>query len=97
MLCPVCRADNDAPSACRRCKADLTLVWQMHQTRAELVGRAQSALVRRQLTHADYFIRQAEAIERDAETGRLRAVLSLLRGDFSAALASYAVVQGLEE
>lgn len=87
MRCPVCRAENAEDAACRRCKADLTLLVAVEQARraalaesahAAAIGDADAALER---------AREAHRLRRDAESWRALAVGYLLRRDFQQALA----------
>jgi len=38
--CPVCRADNREGPACRRCRADLALLFRLEGQRERALGRA---------------------------------------------------------
>ena len=40
MRCPVCRAENNADSTCRRCKADLSLLVTVDRRRAWVLAEA---------------------------------------------------------
>lgn len=44
MQCPVCKADNSQGPACRRCKADLSLLWELEVRREELLNSARHYL-----------------------------------------------------
>ncbi len=91
MLCPICRAENAAPPACRRCRADLSLLWQLEEARARHLREVEFALTRRRFPEAEALLNRAEAIRSDGDSARLRAILSLLQGDFPGALRHYQV------
>ena len=40
LVCPVCRAANHQPPACRRCRADLSLLWQVREQAARELTKA---------------------------------------------------------
>jgi hypothetical protein len=44
MRCPVCKADNVQERACRRCKADLSLLWEVEARREALLAAARRYL-----------------------------------------------------
>jgi hypothetical protein len=46
MRCPVCKADNDQGPACRRCKADLSLLWALEARREALLASVRHRLAR---------------------------------------------------
>jgi hypothetical protein len=74
LRCPVCRAENTTPSQCRRCKADLSLLWRLEDQRERALMAARAALDR---------------LRRGSDSLRLRAVTHLLRREFVAALACH--------
>ena len=73
--CPCCKAANDAGPACRRCKADLALLFQIESDRAALVAAGE--------------YERAHAMRRGNDTAALIAATRLLQRDFSGALAAY--------
>jgi hypothetical protein len=86
MKCPLCRAENGMETACRRCKADLTLVVGVEARRQRLVvesarcaqaGDGDAALRAARLAHE---LRPAD------DSWRLMAVGHLLRRDYRQAL-----------
>jgi hypothetical protein len=89
MECPVCRAENEAPAACRRCKADLSILWNLASVRRQRLKQMRAAVLRLDFDAAETALSQAESIARDVETTRLRAMLSLLQGSFVEAWRQY--------
>jgi hypothetical protein len=85
LICPVCRATNDQPPVCRRCKADLALLWSVAQQHDRHVAAARLALRRRDLALAAEHLHDAESLQTGPELHQLRAVLHLLRRDFTSA------------
>ena len=49
--CPCCRASNDTGPACRRCKADLALLFALEANRAEHFAAARVATATRLTTN----------------------------------------------
>jgi hypothetical protein len=87
--CPVCRADNDSGPACRRCKADLTPLFELDERRGLALHEAARAAVRGDgelvLRHA----REAMLLRAGSDALQWLAVASLLRRDYAAAISSW--------
>lgn len=85
--CPCCRATNEVGPTCRRCKADLSLLFTLDARRGFLVAEAQrlaSASPRLALAALD----EAETLRPAPELRQMRAAVLLLAGDFAAAVTS---------
>jgi len=89
MRCPVCKAMVEQGPQCRRCRADLSLLFaverQAQEAREEAVhlarnGREEEAL---------HLAVRAAALHSTEETQRLLAVLHLRRREFAAAWVAY--------
>jgi hypothetical protein len=89
LRCPVCRADNSAPPACRRCKADLSMLWTVEAERADRLRRAAAAVRTGMLDEAVEELDMAEELRQGDDVRRLRACVHLLAGDYEAALDGY--------
>jgi hypothetical protein len=89
MRCPVCRAENAEDVTCRRCKADLSLLVTLEQSRHDALEKAVRAAASgdgmRTLQHAE----AAHRLRRDPDSWRWLAVGGLLIRDFELALACY--------
>ena len=94
MQCPICRADNQSPGSpsqegggpqCRRCRADLSLLWSLEAQRRRALVFAYHAVAAddpgRLLDLALY----AGELRRDDESSRLVILGHLLGRDFAAA------------
>jgi hypothetical protein len=90
LRCPVCRAENATGPACRRCRADLTLLAAVEARRDFHFTSARDALRDGRLDAARDDLDRAEELRAGPDTRRVRACLSLLAGDFPAAWAQYA-------
>jgi hypothetical protein len=89
MRCSVCKAENDKGPQCRRCKVDLSLLFELEAQRERLLAAARHALGRGQWPEA---IRQAEEADRlrhNEESWQLVAVAHLLNRNFAAAWRCY--------
>jgi hypothetical protein len=95
MRCPVCRAENDRGPQCRRCRADLTLLFRLEGQRSGLVERARNELARGRPEEALALLDDAEALRRGDDLCPLRAAAHLLRRDFAEAWRSYQDACGL--
>jgi hypothetical protein len=89
MRCPVCRADNDRGPTCRRCRADLSLLFDLEARRGRAVERAREALARGDAGEALALLDEAEALRRGGDLRPLRAVAYLLGRDFARAWQTY--------
>ena len=89
MRCPVCRAENAQESACRRCRADLSLLRTVEEARQAELARAACAAT---ACDGAATLRHAEAahhLRPDHDTWRWLAVGYLLQRDFAQALAHH--------
>jgi hypothetical protein len=89
VTCPACRARNDDGPRCRRCKADLTLLFALEERRAARLADAARHAAAGEPDAALVAAAEAERLRRGDDARRLRAVAHLLRRDFAAALACY--------
>ena len=87
--CPVCRADNDAGPACRRCRADLSLCFAFEADRDRAVAAARFAAAQGQLDAAFRIMERAAALRQGDDVTRLHAVLALLAGEYARAWGLY--------
>jgi hypothetical protein len=90
LRCPVCKAENNAPPTCRRCKADLTLVFTLEEGRAAALAGALAALAAGRWAEALAAARRADALRHDEASGRLVAVAALLCGEYALAWRTHA-------
>jgi hypothetical protein len=89
MRCPVCKADNPHGPQCRRCKADLSLLFELEEQRGQALAETWQHLHQGEWSEA---ARQAEAVDwlrGDEESKRLAALAHLLEGDFAATWRRY--------
>jgi hypothetical protein len=89
MHCPVCRADNNKGPACRRCRADLSLLFQLEEQRARLLRQARQVAVRANWVEATRLAEQVHALRRDADSGQLLAICRLMQRQFPEAWVNY--------
>jgi hypothetical protein len=83
--CPVCKAENAQGPACRRCKADLSLLFRLEAHRASLVAAAAESLRTGRLAEALVSARHAHELRHGEDSGRLLALTGWLRRDYAAA------------
>jgi hypothetical protein len=93
LRCPVCKAENTAGPACRRCKADLSLLFAVEEQRAWALAEARRCLFARRWRAARAHAQAAHELRRDDESGKLVAVTALLCRDFDAAWRAYREVR----
>jgi hypothetical protein len=89
MRCPVCRAENDRGPQCRRCRADLTLLFRLEEQRRGVLERARNELARGRPDEALALLDEAEALRRGDDVLPLRAAAYLLRRGFAEAWRCY--------
>jgi len=85
MRCPVCRAENEAGPQCRRCRADLELLFELEAQRRCVLDAAYRCLVEGKWRRARALAEGTRALRDDAEARRLAAVAALLCRDFTSA------------
>jgi hypothetical protein len=85
LRCPLCKADNAAGPACRRCKADLSMLFRLEARRAWTLGEAQRLLRLGRTVEANGWAHLADWLRSDAESLRLFALTRLLCRDFHGA------------
>jgi hypothetical protein len=92
MRCPVCKAENTRGPECRRCKADLALLFQLEEQRQYAMERTRLALSRAKWADAIGQAAQVNWLRSDAESLQLLAVAHFLNREFAEALRYHAVV-----
>lgn len=90
MRCPVCKAEITQGPLCRRCKADLGLLFTLHEQRQRELALAHRRLSEGRWPEAVRHARAADAMRQDDESRRLVAVASLMARDFAAAWQAWA-------
>jgi hypothetical protein len=89
MRCPVCKAENTTGPQCRRCKADLGLLWTLEDQRRRELAEARRCLVAGRWPEAVRHAARAYRLLNDEEAHRLLAAAHLLARDFAAAWGYY--------
>jgi hypothetical protein len=89
--CPVCRADNDAGPACRRCKADLAPLVELEERRRLALEQTAQAAVSGDAAGVLRHARQGQLLRAGADIERWLAIGHILQGDFAQARAHYRV------
>lgn len=89
MRCPVCKADNLQDPQCRRCKADLSLLFALEEQRRRMLAEARRCLYCSEWQAAARHAETADWLRGDEEARRLAAVAHLLERDFAAAWRAY--------
>ena len=84
--CPVCGAHQALSKACRRCRADLSLVTAVRSELAANRERCAALIRQRRLLRATRLAKECLELSRDESNLRLLATCYLLQGDFAAAL-----------
>jgi hypothetical protein len=89
MRCPVCKADNSQGPQCRRCKADLSLLFALEEQRQRMLAEARRCLRQGEWQTAVKHAERANWLRCDDESSRLVAMAHLLVRDFAAAWRCY--------
>jgi uncharacterized protein HemY len=89
MRCPVCKADNPQGPQCRRCKADLSLLFALEEQRRRTLAEARLCLRRGEWRAAREHAETANWLRGDADARRLMAMAHLLGRDFAVAWQCY--------
>jgi hypothetical protein len=89
MHCPVCRADVEQGPNCRRCRADLSLLFVLEEERQYVLARSAGQLQQGNWETARVLAEGAETLRNGEESRRLVAISALLGGDFARAWLLY--------
>jgi hypothetical protein len=89
LSCPVCRATNSQGPPCRRCRADLNLLFTLEAQRDRLLAAARDSLRHGQPQHALALLDSVDQLRRADDVRRLGAVCRLLLRDFAGAWREY--------
>lgn len=87
--CPACKADNERGPSCRRCKADLAMLFALEGRREALLARARAMAAAGLWREAYAAAGEADSLRRDEASMRLVAVAALFCRDFHQAWRSY--------
>ena len=87
--CPCCKASNDTGPNCRRCKADLGLLFQLEGERARHLSAARSHLAQDAFADALTRLDAAAQLRPGDDIAQLRAIQQLLARNFTAAFATH--------
>jgi hypothetical protein len=90
MRCPVCKADNEGGPQCRRCRADLSLLFALEERRRQALAEASRCAARGQWPQMLARAEEAHRMRRDEDSRRLLALARLLTRDFAGAWRCYA-------
>jgi hypothetical protein len=93
MRCPVCKADNNQGPQCRRCRADLDLLFTLEGQRDRLLREARHSLTAGDWRRAAGCAAEALRLRSGDDTRRLEAVARLLGRDFAGAWRCYTAVK----
>jgi hypothetical protein len=85
----VCKADNPQGPQCRRCKADLSLLFALEEQRQRTLAEARHCLRRGEWQAAVEHAAMANWLRCDEDSRQLAAVAHLLRRDYAGALQYY--------
>src|SRR5437870_4604702 len=89
MRCPVCKAENNQGPSCRRCKADLSLLFALEEQRGRLLTAVRQSLTRGEWQQAIEEATEADWLRSDEDSRRLLALAHLLNRDFAQAWECY--------
>jgi hypothetical protein len=89
MRCPVCKAENNQGPQCRRCKADLVLLFTVEDQRARALAEARRCLAQGRWRRAVEYAADAARMHGGDDARRLEAVARLLGRDFAGAWQVY--------
>ncbi len=89
MRCPVCRAEVSEGPQCRRCRADLSLLFRLAEQQQRALQAACVYLARGDYRRARAIAEGADTLRRDAASRRLLAVAHLLCRDHAQAWQCY--------
>lgn len=94
MRCPVCKATVEQSPQCRRCRADLSMLFAVERQAGAKRDEALRLAAQGRDDEAVRMAQRAAELHRTEETGGLLAALHLRRRDFAAAWAAYQALTG---
>jgi hypothetical protein len=94
MRCPVCKAENATGPNCRRCKADLGLLFALEEERTGLLRTARRLLDDGSWSAAAQTAARADGLRRDEDSRRLLTAALLLGQDFAGAWSVFRSANG---
>jgi hypothetical protein len=89
MRCPVCKAENTTGPQCRRCRADLSLLFALEEQRERALAEARRHIGRGEGGPAVAAAQAAEALRSGEDARRLLVLGCLLQPDFARAWELY--------
>jgi hypothetical protein len=89
MRCPVCKAENNQGPQCRRCKADLMLLFTLEDQRQRALAKARQCLAQGRWRCAAEAAAEAGRLRRGEDAQRVEAVARMLGRDFAGAWRIY--------
>jgi hypothetical protein len=89
MRCPVCRAAVEQGPQCRRCRADLSLLFALEDRRRALLQEAGQALALGRWRRVVALASEAQALRRGEDGARLLALGHLAGKNFPEAWSAY--------
>jgi hypothetical protein len=96
MRCPVCKAELQEGPDCRRCRADLSLLFSLQDQRDRAIQSAYQFINEGRLNRALALAEGVDALQHDEISTRLLAVIHLLRRDFHSAWRCYVARGGTD-
>jgi hypothetical protein len=89
MRCPVCRAEVHQGPQCRRCRADLSLLFHLEDQRRHALSLAYGCASQGEWRRAGAVVEGADTLRSDLESQWLRALVALGGRDFARAWRGY--------
>jgi hypothetical protein len=89
MRCPVCKVENNQGPQCRRCKADLMLLFTVEDQREQALAEARRCLAQSRWRRAAEYAVEAGRLRRGDDVRRVEAVARMLGRDFAGAWRVY--------
>jgi hypothetical protein len=96
MRCPVCKAENAEGPSCRRCKVELSLLWQLEARRVRLLADARRSLSVGAWRDASDSAAEAERLRSGGDARELLAAARQLGRDFAGAWTWYQAAKQTE-
>jgi hypothetical protein len=89
LRCPVCKADNASGPACRRCKADLSMLFALEEQRAIHLSQAKGAFAEGRFDDALRHAIDADALRHGPDSRHWLAIMHLLAENFGEVWSAY--------